>query len=149
MVNSWAELYDIYVHSKAISAGLLQLNISIYGTCLEVRPKFISCRIYISPRYLMISLIVPKLETNFLQRNYLGRQSLAEADTLCDTFHFGHFKNTNSGSQSLATQFFYGMTQQKRTYQPWFGISLRLKTCIYSCLTNFPVSIQYSSKFAY
>ena len=97
MVNSWAELYDIYVHSKAILAGLLQLNISIYGTCLEVRPKFISCRIYISPRYLMISLIVPKLETNFLQRNYLGRQSLAEADTLCDTFHFGPFKNTNSG----------------------------------------------------
>ena len=45
----------------------------------------------------MISLIVPKLETNFLQRNYLGRQSLAEADTLCDTFHFGPFKNTNSG----------------------------------------------------
>ena len=40
----------------------------------------------------MISLIVAKLETNFLQRNYLG-QSLAETDTLCETFHFEYFKN--------------------------------------------------------
>ena len=64
----------------------------------------------ISP-YRMISLIVAKLETNFLQRNYLG-QSLAEADTLCETFHFEHFKKFQ-----LILYFHQvpGMAGQKRT----------------------------------
>ena len=65
----------------------------------------------------MISLIVAKLETNFLQRNYLG-QSLAEADTLCETgFHFQPFKKFHliyqilllecPGKKELDSQQFY------------------------------------------
>ena len=91
----------------------------------------------------MISLIVPKLETNFLQRNYLGRQSLAEADTLCDTFHFGPFKNTNSGYAI----FLWNDPAKKNLPAMVWDIFTFENT--YSCLTNFPVSIQYSSKFAY
>ena len=76
----------------------------------------------------MISLIVPKLETNFLQRNYLGRQSLAEADTLCDTFHFGPFKNTNSGYAIFLWKNLPAMVWDIFTFEN-----------MYSCLTNYPV----------
>ena len=63
----------------------------------------------ISP-YRMISLIVAKLETNFLQQNYLG-QSLAEADILCKKFHFEHFKKVPT----------YPLHQVLGMVQPLFG----------------------------
>ena len=52
----------------------------------------------------MISLIVAKLETNFLQRNYLG-QSLAGADTLCETgFHFQPYKKIQKSKAKNSIQ---------------------------------------------
>ena len=62
------------------------------------------------PPYRMISLIVAKLETNFLQQNYLG-QSLAEADILCKKFHFEHFKKVPT----------YPLHQVLGMVQPLFG----------------------------